>query len=364
ARKQFTRFTGIFLKVPPENVFVRIQMPSEVTIHIRKAELNEQAMQGLHLPLAVRGGLVEDLHLTVKASLKGAAEVNVRVENALLLLAPGDGLAEAGGFKPAGSYWNAETVREAKSNLVELMCKHVTPEKEKKEPSDKDKVLAGPDLKSAASSRGVRGWKAATSKFANYRKRMVKTILDSIFKNLTVNIKNVRVQLDDSEGSLGLQDVTIGAKVASIRLERRLGTGSIHRLGVFVQTHGRERASRELGQHHGGGRRRASQNSVMSEIETAAEAVLKRLRLRKRTLTRGLSSLWQEEPSKYAEKKLHHLLRDHPRDAVAGPWGLKTRGSRRRRCRPSTGRGARRTPTSRNTRGSRGSQRGTSCSRC
>ncbi|CAK0794500.1 unnamed protein product [Prorocentrum cordatum] len=283
-RNRFMAFAGDLLRVAPENVFVRFQMPSDLTVRLHKAELNGEVLQSLHLPIALRGGLVEELHLSMKFSWKGTSEASLKVENAVLLLAPGDGLAEAEDSNRPSCYWTPDIVREAKSNLVEIICERLTPSPE----SDK-----GIDEAQGASRIG--GLLSASNYFANIRKRFASGILDSMLKNLTVDIKNVRVQMDDSHGALGLHHLTLGAKVGSIKLERRQGTGSMHRLGIFVQTQPTEKAEFEF--------------SEFSSFESMAEALANRLRqhtdidlIRSHTSStysrrRRRSAIWFSKPS-------------------------------------------------------------------
>jgi len=122
---------------------------------------------------------------------------------------------------------------------VEIICQHLTPQKEAKEAS-----AEGEEAFDETQTHRTRRWRKAADNIANFVRRVVGIVLDSMLKNMTVDVTNVRVQLDDSDGSLGLDHVTIGAKVGSIKLNRRKGKGSIHRLGVFVQTAWKARATR------------------------------------------------------------------------------------------------------------------------
>ncbi|CAE7738667.1 unnamed protein product, partial [Symbiodinium pilosum] len=63
----FLAQVGTFLEVPPTNVKVDYQGSM---MHVQKASLKPEAFQGLHLPIAITGGLIEDLYVEVPGGAK------------------------------------------------------------------------------------------------------------------------------------------------------------------------------------------------------------------------------------------------------------------------------------------------------
>ncbi len=69
---------------------------------LQKAKLKPEALEGLHLPLRVRDGFIEELEIHLPDPLSHVPMFEFRMQNLLLLLAPGPGLAEAGGLAAKG----------------------------------------------------------------------------------------------------------------------------------------------------------------------------------------------------------------------------------------------------------------------
>eukprot|EP00929_Paragymnodinium_shiwhaense_P072588 TRINITY_DN36844_c0_g1_i4.p1 TRINITY_DN36844_c0_g1~~TRINITY_DN36844_c0_g1_i4.p1 ORF type:complete len:1679 (-),score=376.22 TRINITY_DN36844_c0_g1_i4:146-5182(-) len=265
---------GDLLEVPPSNVEVKIQ--ENIVVKIEKAKIKPEPFRQLHLPITVTGGIIQDFNVSIRfrAPKSGDEDANTHIEvkNLLLLVGPGDGLAEAGGLGTAGEYWNHENVIDAKSKLVDLICKHLQP-RHRSEQAEEEQAAASPSMKSVKSgtssgsspSTKKSGKSAATGtsnsatpsayqgarRFRNIvneaKQRYAAMVKERALESVRVSIRNVLLQYEDPHNKLGRGHMTVGFKVGTIdvdRAEKRHVKCSMARIGLFVETQERTRGPR------------------------------------------------------------------------------------------------------------------------
>lgn len=223
------------LEVAPQNV--NVELATGIELFISKAKLNPELLQRIHLPLTVVGGVLEELQCTMpqhnKLFVKERKATQVRVKNLLLLVAPGPGLAEAGGLGPQG-YWTFENAVEMKSNLIELLAKRMSA------PTAANTTEVGATAPSFRSR--VRNLARAIGQRVN------STILNMAVGVLQVRIDNIRVQFDDHLGVLGLGQFSVGSTLDYVRLDHRSGevlSCCATRIGVFIDI-GRQNSGSQI----------------------------------------------------------------------------------------------------------------------
>lgn len=218
----------------------------------------------LHLPLCVMGGFIEELHIKArfKARQSGKDPSKLLVKNMLLLIGPGEGLAEAGGMAKETSYWTHHNVLEAKSRLVDIICRRLSApaEPEKSENSAEEvkqggEGLEGQDAESPASKGNPRKVSLVAKMKLALQRRMekyreaAKSVGEMSLRDVDVDIRNILVQYEDTHGLLGQGHVSLGMKVGQVIVERRHSRFlkcEAMRLGVFAET-GNRRSSTDDG---------------------------------------------------------------------------------------------------------------------
>lgn len=324
AHHWFESKLGDILEVPPENV--KLTLTGDIDIRVRKAKLKPEAFRGIHLPITIRGGLVEDVQVKVpqpailgqglrRKSGKGKdMATSLTIKNMLFIVEPGKGLAEAGGLELAGQYWNYEDVLKAKSQLVELMCKLMfllprdadgskdDPDAERAEDDAEQSQVptSGPEMRGegsvngpAANHRASRAFgtaqssatrasgqagqklkniggamKAAVEKAKESAKALGRAV---VLKRVEVNIQNVTLQYEDN-GSLGRGHVAIGLKVGKIwALRQQFEKIECHvlRVGAYIETQTRKKAQQRA-QHL----KKMKENAMSNNMTDDAESML------------------------------------------------------------------------------------------
>ncbi|CAE7226332.1 unnamed protein product, partial [Symbiodinium sp. KB8] len=252
---------GTLVDVPPTNV--KVDLPGSM-IHIQKASLKPEAFAQLHLPVTVTGGLIEDLFidffssdttkdlgrpLTFAPRVRGRTKI--RIKNMLLLFGPGPGLAEAGEGEP-GSYWQYDSVRAAKSRVIDLICQRLTVPF----PTAADPAVVSADSLGSRPRKTFRQMGQNLIKGARYKvgtavaqgfRRLRMALQDSSVRHVDMNVHNVMVQFEDHEGLLGHGCLTLGFKVDCVKLHRHQGrhfSAQMTRWSVYAEPYAAADASR------------------------------------------------------------------------------------------------------------------------
>jgi len=275
AVKTFMKRFGRLLEVPPQNVTINSNFNGTIELRICKAKLNHNALNGLHLPVSVHGALVEEIYIHlpqpsfsscpegVEDGAKGttgearrseekAKTMVVKLKHLFLILHPGDGLAEAGGFEEglpssARSYWTYENLLNAKSKIVELVVETFSlpdkPSHSKVQPVESVPIAVEETRAKLGGLSAVR--EATWETIRRYKDRMRSFAQQVAVKHVDVSIWNVTMQFEDTQCRLGRGHMNMGLRVGSVRFrrdqDRRLALDAA-RLGVYIETQSMDHA--------------------------------------------------------------------------------------------------------------------------
>lgn len=247
----FYKIFGDIIDVPPPNITVDVYVgqDQEIEIRMQKATLKKDCLRELHLPITLRGALLDDVHVRIKGVsvnlfVRGpsfgsdvvenaGASTDVSLRNLLLIFGPGRGLAEAGGLAPDASHWEYENVLRAKAALIDLLQRRLPP-------FVRSSTQANTQLDNRPISNPTQYVKQSFRKFVSEKARMAKTVAQqSFFSNVQVDILGVTVEFEDDAGELSCGHVLAGLEVGHISVERKAATilsGVVSRVSLYVET--------------------------------------------------------------------------------------------------------------------------------
>lgn len=155
---------GDFLQVDSKNVQLS---PGSGQLSLRQASVRADVFDGLHFPLALRGGFLEEVAVNFSAGLfaSDGGGAKVVVKNVFLALGPHT------------SDWSLEHVYDCKSKLVDLVMKVYE--------------LKGTLKKRKVAESGKEGY------FASIKQRMSEKVAKHFLGMLEVHVSNVHIRYED-----------------------------------------------------------------------------------------------------------------------------------------------------------------------
>ena len=165
----FDKKVGDFLKVDEGNLRVDA---STGQFLLKNASIVGQAFDGLHLPVSLRGGFIDELsvHLHLDVFNPGSnVSLQILIKNVFLV------------FGAHTTDWSYSHVKQCKSKLVDLIMKIL----ELKPPRKAKAAAAAPD--------------SATGWLGDMQERLKQDLLKKIFEMIEVNITNFHVRFEDSK---------------------------------------------------------------------------------------------------------------------------------------------------------------------
>eukprot|EP00439_Symbiodinium_sp_Y106_P022618 s5901_g2.t2 len=216
AVQAFMANLGCYVDVPPTNVKVDLSASS---IHIQKASLKPETFEGLHLPLAVTGALVEDLFVDLSSDTKEMARLTfasrthgrtrIRVKNLLLVLGPGPGLSSCP--NKGGAHWHHQTVLAAKWRVVKMICQRLT--------------VPVVDATAARESQDSLDSLGSSKSLQEMRRSLMRDVRQSITRMpyTEMHLRNISVQFEDPDSRLGYGCFLLGMKLDSLKLDWHQG---------------------------------------------------------------------------------------------------------------------------------------------
>ncbi|CAJ1360868.1 unnamed protein product [Effrenium voratum] len=161
----FDKKVGDFLKVDAGNLRVDAATGQFV---LKKASIVGQAFDGLHLPVTLRGGFIDELsiHLHLDVFNRGGnVSLQILIKNVFLL------------FGPQTTDWSYDHVKQCKSKIVDLVMK----------------IL---ELKPAKKRRAAE--ETATGWLSDIQTRIKQDLMKKVAEMIEVNIANFHVRFEDS----------------------------------------------------------------------------------------------------------------------------------------------------------------------
>lgn len=162
----FDKKVGDFLKVDQGNL--RID-PSSGQFQLKKASIDGSAFDGLHLPVALRGGFIDELSVNLHLDVfnpGGSVSLQILIRNVFFV------------FGPHTTDWSWAHVKQCKSKLVDLVMKIA-----ELKPSKKAKK-SGED--------------SATGWLSDIQTRIKQDLMKKVAEMIEVNIANFHIRFEDS----------------------------------------------------------------------------------------------------------------------------------------------------------------------
>lgn len=181
------RLIGDFLQVPPKNI--KLGFSNGYKFRLEKAQIISSALADLHLPFTIKGGFVELISMEIKTKENaGKGKVTLIIWNLCLVLGPAN--------PPP---WTLDEVRVRKGHLIEFISRRTEAFSSK-----------GHDARPGAADH-----KKAKKTQAQ---RLKEQVINAFFANLHVDIRNIVVRYEDSNGALGAGSILGGFKLGHLSL--------------------------------------------------------------------------------------------------------------------------------------------------
>jgi len=161
AKKFFDQKLGEFVEVAPGNMEFSFSGGSG-KFKLSKGQIKSDVFNNLHFPIALRGGYIEDITMSMEMGFLGDSPAKVDIKNVCLV------------FGPHQTDWSWDQVYRDKSRLVDLVMKIW-------------------ELKSSKKKKPSKG-----GYFADMIKRRIEDMAQRFLGNLVVNISNVHYRYEDA----------------------------------------------------------------------------------------------------------------------------------------------------------------------